>query len=207
MSVKQPVKVSTGLKDAWGQEIFLGDLVVECATGGWVRDTPYVVTRVGSAENIQKNGCSYSKPENHVVVTAQYVAYKGQAEHEKLLDIHPIQLEAVKKKNPPVLCAVAAQSYLMKNDQRKFFVLRWEDSEDGRKEYAKTINTIGGGYFSFLNLPSAYGERGTKFRPYAKGISTKKLMELGQALGIDFSLWYNMEITDPQVISILTKYV
>lgn len=206
MSVKQSVKVSTGLKDAWGQEIFLGDLVVDVVSGDrYGRDKPDVVTRVGSAENFQKNGCSYSKPENHVVVTAQYVSYKGQAEHEKLLDKYPIQLEAVKKKNPPVLCAVATQSYMYQATQRKFYVLRWEDVGT---EYADILNHLGcDTYLSFLTAPTRYSsDNKPRFRQ-TKGISTKKLMELGQDMGIDFSLWYNMEITDPQVISILTKYV
>jgi hypothetical protein len=204
------IKVSTGLKDAWGQEIFLGDLVVDTINCSWAKDKPDVVTRIGSAGNFQKNGSSYSKPENHVVVTAQYVAFKGQAAHEKLLDRYPIQLEAVKKKNPPVLCVVATQSWLQTGRARKFYVFRWEDSEAGRKELFNIQKDVGcDSSLSFLSESKSYDAQKNSHRFYsrAKGMSTKKLMELGEHLGIDFSMWYNMEITGPRAISVLSKFV
>lgn len=61
MSVND-LKVSTGLQDAWGQEIFLGDLVVDIENGGYFNRTPRVVTKTGAANNFQYNNSSYTNP-------------------------------------------------------------------------------------------------------------------------------------------------
>jgi hypothetical protein len=62
---------------------------------------------------------------------------------------------------------------------------------------------------SFLSESKSYDAQKNSHRFYsrAKGMSTKKLMELGEHLGIDFSMWYNMEITGPRAISVLSKFV
>lgn len=203
------LKVSTGLQDAWGQEIFLGDLVVDIENGGYFNRTPRVVTKIGAANNFQYNNSSYTKPGNVVVVTDQYVKFKGQTEHEKLLDKHPIDLAPVKKKAPPMVWAVCKESYVARGATARYWVFNYanETLNAGYKELVVIRDMLGIGTDRVDEMRWSErnwsGKPGFEFGYSAKPVSGKKLQEWGAKLGIDFIKFANQEISDPAVLAIL----
>ncbi len=91
-------KMKTSFKDKWGQEIHLGDAVIQIGIDGWYPETPYIVTREGAAENVQVNGGSYSKISSLIVVTQQYIHHKGQAAYDFLVSKYELNEKPVASK-------------------------------------------------------------------------------------------------------------
>lgn len=211
MSVND-LKVSTGLQDAWGQEIFLGDLVVDVKTGGGAR-VPYVVTKTGAANNFRINNytSSYTKSEHVIVVTDQYVKFKGQAAHEGLLNEYPIDLIPVKKKAPSMVWCIGKE-YNHHTNSRRYWVFNYvkETVKAGYKEHQviKEQLNIKNTYIEYLHwreYSRFLRPRGFGFSSNENSVSGKKLQEWGAELGCDFTKFANQEITDPVVLAILNK--
>lgn len=202
------MKISTGLKDVWGQEIFLGDLVVDVNSGNYLASRPAVVTKVGNAKNIQINAASYSKPENKLVVTTQYVHFNGQQAHEELLDKYQIDATPVKPKSISPRYVVAAKECYNCNGN-EFAVVQFFDTVDGRPEKVHKLQAFGFSLYAHT-LDKRKRYRDTERFEFNSGnsyLSLKKLKEYGAELGIDFTRYIDSKITDPAAISILEKLV
>lgn len=183
---------------------------MDIENGGYFNRTPRVVTKTGAANNFQYNNRSYTKPGNVIAVTDQYVKFKGQAEHEKLLDVHPIDLNPVKKKAPPMVWIVARESWVPNGVLPRCWVFNFAQAtlESGYAELAvikKSLSISDNVGFYGLNWSENHWGRGPMFEfgYSAKPVSGKKLQEWGVKLGVDFIKFANQEIVDPALLAIL----
>jgi hypothetical protein len=200
------MKVSTGLKDAWGQEIFLGDLVINFKNGSWDA-RPSVVTRVGTKDNIQTNGSGYASPDLYILVTDQYVKHHGVEAHEKLMQRYPFNEERVKDKSPTLKYIVVKTNRYSKVDQRYYVLSVCGNNQVERNGWAKERNKllcIDGVYSHLIMRPSRYD---FVFAYSADPITKKALVELGSEVGIDFLQYVDSEITNQSHVAILDAYL
>jgi hypothetical protein len=199
-------KMKTTLKDRWKQDIKLGDAVVQVGIDSWYPDTPYVVTREGSAENLQVNGGSYVKASSLIVVTQQYIHLKGQTAYDELVSKYELIEKPVESKLT-VKYKVAHDSYQTK----KFFVIPVIGNNDKeRVQNAKMIAdrmqlTARPSYGVYYFEGSTYKKAGVYIGYGAKPISMKALKELGTKVGVDFVSYIEQEITDPKDLAILNN--
>lgn len=146
------------------------------------------------------------------MVTDQYVKFKGQAEHEKLLDVHPIDLTPVKKKAPPMVWVVSKEVYLNTGIAPRYWVFNFaqETVASGNAELCAirtdmgiSTNTSTHDLYYSDSRARRWAGAAFEFGYSAKPVSGKKLQEWGVKLGVDFIKFANQEITDPAVLAIL----
>jgi len=180
--------------------------VVQVGIEGYYSDTPYIVTREGSAENVQVNGSGYAKISSLIVVTEQYIHHKGKAAYEALISKYELN-------EKPVVSKITTK-YRVAHDlwyTKKFFVLpiignnsteRHQNYQIIKDRMQFTCNPSHGVYY---NPGSKYTKEGIYIGYSAEPMSMKALKELGEKVGVDFVSYIEQEITDPDDLAILNK--
>lgn len=223
-------KVSTGLFDAWGQEIFLGDLVVQTNSSHPISydGTPYSVTKVGTKANVQLNCSSYTYAQNVLVVTGQYVKRFGVEKHQKLLKKFPyVAVKAGGVRSPvSTYDIIRVSSYSRVNSypnltSRKYFALEIVGNNKKEKhdnfmlickdQLGIDLEQTGGGYIVQHLQVHRSNFMGNSRVVYSFRFQQQKISktEYRKSISMDYDFdilhYLNKEITDTDILTILDK--
>ena len=143
--------------DILGREVKVGDIVVSTNNSSSWKQI-HVVTRLGSKDRVQVNGCSYVMAEYMMVCTEQYIIAKGEAEANKLIDQYreDFKEEQVKKKLPsPKFWILKFSKYNDRNMKPRCFVVKLQGNGDEcNKQYKEFISK-----FDLSELGGLYANR------------------------------------------------